>query len=231
MPSPPDTRDIAASLRIADGALETLKWLALAAMTLDHVNTYLWDQRYPALYAIGRLALPLFAFVLAYRLAQPDALAHGLPRRVMLRLAAAGLCAVPVCAALLPPEHGWWPLNIMFTLAVATTIAWLAGLAGKWRLGAALAIFVFGGPLLEFCWFGLACFLGAWCFCRRPGPLSLLVWLSGCASLYLINGNHWAMAALMPVAACSFFPFRMPRIRYFFYVYYPVHLAVLLALR
>ncbi|UTY59664.1 TraX family protein [Massilia sp. erpn] len=221
----------ARSLHIADGTLEALKWLALMAMTLDHVNTYLWQGHWPVLYAIGRVAMPIFAFILAYRLAQPQAIVLGLPHRVVWRLAAAGICAAPLCFGLVRQENGWWPLNIMFTLCIGTVIVWLISSGGKWRPALALALFVFCGPLLEFWWFGLACFLGAWYFCRHPGWPSLLAWLAGCASLYAINGNHWAMAAMVPLVASPLLSLRLPRARYFFYAYYPGHLAVLLVLR
>nr|WEG85486.1 trbP [Escherichia coli] len=59
---------------IADGTIEALKWLALLAMTGDHVNKYLFNGTLPYLFEAGRLALPLFVFVLAYNLARPGAL-------------------------------------------------------------------------------------------------------------------------------------------------------------
>lgn len=58
-------------LDFSPGALESLKWLALGLMVIDHLNAYLWAWRYPPLYALGRLTFPLFAFVLAYNLARP----------------------------------------------------------------------------------------------------------------------------------------------------------------
>jgi len=48
-----------------------MKWLALALMTLDHVHKYLLGYRVTVLFAMGRSAMLLFAFVLAYNLVVP----------------------------------------------------------------------------------------------------------------------------------------------------------------
>lgn len=56
-------------LHVPDGTVEALKWLALALMTGDHVNKYLFNGTLPFLFEAGRLALPIFVFVLAYNLA------------------------------------------------------------------------------------------------------------------------------------------------------------------
>ena len=56
-------------LELSSGSLEALKWLALLLMTLDHVNKHLMHASVPELFAAGRLALPLFGFVLGYNLA------------------------------------------------------------------------------------------------------------------------------------------------------------------
>ena len=49
---------------LSSGSLEALKWLSLLLMTLDHVNKHLLHASVPELFAAGRLALPLFGFVL-----------------------------------------------------------------------------------------------------------------------------------------------------------------------
>ncbi len=40
-------------------------------------NKYLFDGSHPWMYALGRISMPLFAFVLGYNLARPGALASG----------------------------------------------------------------------------------------------------------------------------------------------------------
>lgn len=90
----------APALAFTDGRLEAVKWLALLCMLLDHVNKYLLAGAEPALFALGRLALPLFGFVLAYNLARPGALARGAYRRLLPRLAAFGALASPSFIAL-----------------------------------------------------------------------------------------------------------------------------------
>jgi hypothetical protein len=113
-------------LELSSGSLEVLKWLALLLMTLDHVNKHLLHASVPELFAVGRLALPLFGFVLGYNLARPGALASGSYSRTARRLAIFGTIATIPFIALGGLGWGWWPLNIMATLLVATLCAWLS---------------------------------------------------------------------------------------------------------
>lgn len=54
---------------LSNDNIEAFKWLALALMTLDHVNKYLFSDNLPAAFQLGRLLMPLFTFVLSYNLA------------------------------------------------------------------------------------------------------------------------------------------------------------------
>ena len=75
----------------------------------------------------------------------------------------------------------------------------------------------------------MALCLAAWRYCKAPGKLEVVVLVAATASLYLINRNHWALAALPVIFAALYFDIRMPRWRYVFYAYYPAHLGLLLA--
>ena len=214
-------------LVLSSGTLEALKWLALLLMTLDHVNKHLLHASAPKLFAAGRLALPLFGFVLGYNLARPGALASGGYSRTARRLTLFGSIATIPFIALGGLGWGWWPFNIMATLLVATLCAWLIEVGGPARLVAAAAVFIVGGALVEFWWPGLAVCLLAWAYCRRPSWLALALWIGAIASLYIINRNLWALAALPLIFAAGQVKMNVPRGRHGFYVYYPVHLAVL----
>ena len=214
-------------LTLSSGTLEALKWLALLLMTFDHVNKHLLHASVPELFAAGRLAMPLFGFVLGYNLARPDALADGAFKRTAIRLAVFGSIASVPFIALGGLGWGWWPFNVMATLLVATLCAWLIEAGGPARLVAAAAIFIVGGALVEFWWPGLAVCMLAWAYCRRPTWNNLALWVCALASLYVINRNLWALSALPLIFAAGHVKMNVPRGRLGFYFYYPAHLAVL----
>jgi hypothetical protein len=214
------------------GALNALKWFGLVAMTLDHVNTYLVGSR-PDLYAIGRLAFPLFACVFGFKIGRPVAgKPVGLHRRSVLMLVAAAAAAQPPYSYL----HGGgpWPLNVMSLFLAALCAAWWLR-RGNTRLEAVAGwvIFVGGGALAEFFWFGLAVVLAARAFAREASAFTLSLLVGAIASLQIVNGNAWALASLPIVFGAGLLApaqLPLPNTREFFYAYYPAHLAVIAAL-
>ena len=220
----PGIRPRAASpLTIANGTLEALKWLGLVLMTLDHVNKYLLAGSSWVLFDLGRLVMPVFGFVLMYRLAHADTPVSGVHARVARRLLIVGIGATPVFVAL----GGWWPLNILFTLLLATGIVRLLGQGGVWRWLAAVTAVAIGGAGVEFGWFGVLACVGAWAYCRQPTPVRLACWAAALASLWGVNGNFAALAALPLIWGATRVTITLARWHWAFYAYYPLHLALI----
>jgi hypothetical protein len=218
----------AAPLRIADGTLEALKWLALALMLLDHVNTFLYDRALPGAYQAGRWVAPVFAFVLAYNLARPGALAQGVHGRVMRRLLLYGVLATPPFMAMV---GNWWPLNIMFLLLAGTAVVYGLDRGDARGLAVAGLALVAGGLLAEYFYPGVAMVVTAWVYCREPNGRHFAAWVLAVASLWLVNYNFWALTAVPTLLLATRVDLRVPRVRRVFYAFYPAHLAVLWWLR
>ena len=218
-------------LVISDGSLEALKWLALGLMTLDHVNKYLLHDAVPAIFDAGRVVMPLFAIVLAYNLARPGAAQSGAQKRVSARLAIAGAIATLPFVALGGLGWGWWPLNIMATLQVATVAISLFDHGGTLQRVSAWLLLIVGGLFVEFWWPALAVLMAVWCYSRRPTWQALFLGTVGLASLQLVNHNAWALAAVPLVVLASRIDFKVPKTRWVFYAYYPAHLAVIWLVR
>lgn len=218
-------------LAVSNGTLEALKWLALVAMTVDHVNKFLFNGTNDAAFAVGRLALPLFVFVLAYNLARPGALDRGAYTRTMKRLALFGVLALPAFVILGNVHAALLPLNIMFTLLVLTAALNLVDRGTVGGYAAAAAVFLVGGYNVEYWWPALALGVAVWWYCKRPGAMPLALALTGLGSLWFINSNWWALLALPVVVAASLLDLRVPRVRWVFYAYYPVHLFALCLIR
>ena len=218
-------------LAVSNGTLEALKWLALIAMTVDHVNKFLFNGTNDAAFAVGRLALPLFVFVLAYNLARPGSLDRGAYTRTMKRLALFGVLALPAFVILGSVHAALLPLNIMFTLLVLTAALNLVDRGTVSGYAAAAAVFLVGGYNVEYWWPALALGVAVWWYCKRPGAMPLALALTALGSLWFINSNWWALLAFPVVVAASLLDLRVPRVRWVFYAYYPVHLFALCLIR
>ena len=214
-------------LRLGDGAAEALKWLAAVLMVLDHVNKYALAGAEPAVFAAGRLVLPIFACVVGFNLARPEALARGVHRRMALRLAIVGAIATVPFIALGGLGWGWWPLNVMFTLLVAVLAMRLLDQGGTARAWAAIALVLIGGAFVEYWWPGVAIVMLVCAYTRRPSWWLLAAWVSAVASLVLINRNAWALASFPVIALAAWASPAVPRLRWAFYAFYPAHLAAL----
>jgi hypothetical protein len=212
---------------VSDGTLEALKWLALLLMVADHINKYLLHDASHTLFNAGRIAMPLFVFVLSYNLARPDAYKHGVHRRTMKRLALFGLLATPPFIALGSLLAGWWPLNILFALLSLTAIIYFLEQQTISGYHIACAVFIVGGSSVEFWWPALALGIALWWYCKTPQLTPLIIAVVALLSLRIINGNYWALTALPLLITSTAVTIPVPRNKWLFYYFYPAHLALL----
>jgi len=218
-------------LRLSDGSLQLLKWIALVLMTGDHVNKYLFNGTINWLFAAGRLCLPIFVFVLVYNLARPDVFERGAYPRTMKRMALFGMAASVPYIALGGLGGGWWPLNVMFTLLLITATLYLVERGDIGNLIAAGLLLLVGGSVVEYWWPAIVLGIAVWSYCKRPTWIAAVVTLLALTTLWFINYNLWALAVLPLLLVASRLDLPMPRLRWVFYIYYPVHLVALWLIR
>ena len=212
---------------LSNGTLEAIKWLALLLMLADHINKYLLNDASHTIFNYGRIAMPLFVFVLAYNLARTDTYKDGGHIRTMKRLALFGILATPSFIALGGLLDGWWPLNILFALLAMTVIIYY--LEQQTIIGYFMAwtVFIVAGSSVEFWWPLLGFGIATWCYCKQPQISSLIIALIALLILRIINGNYWAFAALPILYASSVINISVPRYKWLFYYFYPFHLGLL----
>ncbi|WP_448949340.1 TraX family protein [Lautropia mirabilis] len=219
------------ALHLSDGAIEALKWFALILMTADHINKYLFNATLPVAFEAGRLSLPIFIMVLAYNLSRPHMMQGNRQLHVAGRLVIFGLLASIPFVALGGLRHGWYPLNVLFTLCVITLVVHQLEQHTAHSRRNALLLFLVGGSFVEYWWPGIALGVSTWRYLTRPSRLSASMVLLSSASLWFINGNFWAMAAVPIFLIASHLSVDLPRVRWAFYSYYPLHLAALWLIR
>ncbi len=209
-------------VKVSDGALEAIKWLALLLMLADHINTYIFFGSKQTWYELGRLAFPLFGFVIAYNLSRVNDVAA--LKRIAIRLLAAGTVAQLAYALL----RGGLPLNIMFLFLVAVLMIWVSTTNSGWiEYFTNFMLLIVGGFFVEFYWFGVLYVWACWRWCRYQTLLDYALAMTALLSLIFVNNNLWALAAAPIILFASRVHVDIPRIRYFFYAAYPIHLCAI----
>ncbi len=211
--------------KISNGTLEALKWIAVVAMTIDHANRFFFQSHLYTAYCIGRLALPLFAFIFAYNLTRPLCMEREFYLRVCERLTLSGMLAIPAFMAM-KDQTSLLPLNIMFMFVIAITIIFLCEKKRGFSYAAALFIFLTGSMLVEYNWVGILICFSFWLVCKSPSLSTILFLLFTFFLLSNLNTNYWALGSLPLIVAATQIDLVVPRIRYLFYIYYPSHLIL-----
>ena len=177
-------RKVAPSFDVGSGTLEALKWLAFICMAIDHLYKFLPVIQLQYVSPLGRLALPLFAFVFGYSLKQFNFQDSLHTRKLLLRLLVTGVIA-------------WFPYtylttqgfifhltgqNIMFMFLLVAIILWINKLPMKYRFLITVPIFLVG---VSFVGAILAVIIGYAIFLSAKGLfISICVAFSVCIKLY-----------------------------------------------
>jgi hypothetical protein len=211
-----------------DFGRELLKWIAIITMTVDHVGAVLYPE-VPVLRFVGRLAFPLFAYLLVLGMESTRNV-----RNYFLRLFIfAFISQVPFFLAV-----GYGPfeyLNIFFTLSFGLVFIHFFRKGSLVAFVPAVASFVLP---IDYGIYGIA-MIGCMYILKENtkfGVASLV--LLNVLFLIPFNVQFLSLAAiplillhkdgLLQIKRESSKNFTMPLWRkYFFYVYYPLHLALL----
>lgn len=204
-------------IRFTSGTLEALKWLAFAAMLVDHVNQVMFDRELGTWATIiGRQAFPIFALVFGYNLARPGVDALAIAARLLLW---GGLATVFYW-----PHFGIWPLNVLLTLAAAAIFVDLSEHHPRTRWW----FFLAAGCLVDYLHPGVGLVLCAWAYARRPGAVPVIAAGACFGGMALLNpAGVWSLLALPVLVLASRLDVAVPRARWAFLGLYVGHLALL----
>lgn len=233
-PARPEAQRLSAA--VTGAPLDLVKIVAAAAMVVDHTNKIVFGFTSLTCWYVGRLALPLFIFVLAMHV-----LRGAEPLPYLQRLIVLAVVSQPAYALAFASNDP----NTVFTLAVGMAIAVLLGNQPRWVQHAAFAIgviAVFTSALrpLSGLDFGIAGILFPAALLLAVGaPRQHLVWLLLFA--FALNGRPLlavrdeVAAFLITTLGCTAVIAVALWVRggrrfvpgYAFYAFYPVHLLLL----
>lgn len=219
----------------------SLKWIAAASMLCDHIACVFlqegnaeqfaaWsfeNRLYLFLRIIGRIAFPIFCFVLV----QGFLTTRNIRKYLLRLLVFALLSEIPYDLALSNRIMDLSQQNVIFTLFIGVVVLygiqrffkrpWLQG--GVILLGCLMAFYL----QVDYSVFGIGCIVMFYLLAAYPKQW---LWLMAVPFVMMENIEPFAVLAL-PI--CSLYDTekeerRMPR--YFFYLFYPAHLFILWAI-
>ncbi|MFU2319310.1 TraX family protein [Rahnella sp. PCH160] len=130
--------------RMSPFSMDVVKCVALVAMLIDHMNDILLSPSSPLLYAVGRMAMPLFALIFAFNMAKQPGRAQELAKRQWKW----AIITQPFFAFAFYDHQPWYALNILFVFAVCSQlVAWIYPRTRYCWIKSVLIIAIFAWPL------------------------------------------------------------------------------------
>lgn len=226
--------DSAYAIRFTDSQIEFLKWVAMAAMVIDHSNKILFGGAYEAMMWIGRLSFPIFALLIAYHYEFHTRRKS----RYFLRLLIFAILSQPIYWQAFHVAN----LNVLFTLAMGFAMIWYYDHFHA-AINAGDKSKIAGGLCLAALCFAIASRVDYYQCGVMLVPLSVL-WLRLNKNIFLMClfvmtsianiTSTYAFFALLSygvIVAAMIMRMSIPRLpRYFYYFFYPLHLAALIAI-
>ncbi len=205
-----------------------LKWIALFSMLLDHIGAFLFPSL--AMRAAGRLAFPIFCFLLTEGVQKTSSRGRYATRllvfAVLSELPYRLLCGIPLLS---PGTY-----NVLFTLLLGFgAVACWQRLSRRPWLGALCVIGIAAAAELLGCDYGAYGIMTIFCFAlfRSQTRMGLAAFSLLTACYALTGGAFLQLFALLAAPLLALYNGRrgtMPK--YLFYVFYPLHMLLLAAL-
>lgn len=237
---------------LSSGSIEWLKFIGLLTMTIDHVNHFHLSSQYQFLQDIGRVAFPLFVMLFAFNYAKHPDGAKELHKRISKKLLLSGLLALPACLffkiEINQKQSEWlaspwydhlaylYPLNIMFGLyALGLFLVYVESYREEKKeqfIVLGVFLFFFLSLIAEYNFSIISIGLGFYLINKHHLKLvwwfGLFFFIAGVLYLnYSINDSYYSLVVLPLFWLASVKRFAVPRLRSFFYFYYPIHISVL----
>lgn len=225
----PSGQDGAPQARTRWGGIDgyTLKCIAMASMLIDHTGMALFPQ-YPVMRVIGRLAFPIYCFLLAEGAAHTSSHSKYLLRLFLFAL----VSEVPFDLASSMMAVNNFHQNVFFTLFLALlAMTAIQKLPNRWLAAVAVAACVLMGDFLRTDYGAGGVLIAVLFFLLRKHPVikSVAFAVADIGLWGLSNTQAFAVFAVVPILCYN--GKRGRGLKYLFYIFYPAHLLVLYLIR
>lgn len=202
-----------------------LKWIAMISMVIDHTGMVLFPQ-YPIMRVIGRLAFPIYCFLLVEGAVHTSNRKRYLGRLFLFAL----ISEVPFDLVVTGRFYASGNQNVFFTLFLGLTAIFLLDSTINKGYSVILSIaLIFFAELIAVDYGGGGVFLILLFYVFRNRFLVKSAAVTG-AVVFVYGGiENYAILSLIPILCYN--GRRGPRMKYFFYIFYPAHLLLLYLLR
>lgn len=190
--------------RMSPFSMDVLKCVALIAMLIDHMNDILLSPSSLLLYAVGRMAMPLFALIFAFNMAKQPGRAQELAKRQWKW----AIITQPFFAFAFYGHQPWYALNILFVFAVCSQlVAWVYPRTQDCWIKSILLIAIFAWPLslASYGLVGIVFVLISVLMLASltPGKVVLFLWV---LSLISLNAPSLMTASIIEVVVFAIIP-------------------------